>query len=71
MHSIDDLIEKIELLRAELTPCRLSPAAYEAVGWADRPLRQLLDRCREEQERQSWVERHARAFRQLLEGATP
>lgn len=63
--SIEELIEDLELLRRKLHPQTLSSAAYKAVGWAERPLRQLLDQCREEQEAQSWAERHARSFASL------
>jgi len=63
---IEDLIEELESLRARIHPRALSAAQYEVVGWADRPLRHLIDQCREEQESQSWAEKHARDFLPLL-----
>jgi len=60
--SIEQLIEELEALRARLHVRALSPAEYQCVGWADRPLRQLIDQCREEQEAQSWADKHAREF---------
>ena len=68
--NIDELIERLELIRADLQSCRASSTAYHAVGWIERPLRQLIDQCRQEQDAQSWVEKHGREFRALLE-ATP
>jgi hypothetical protein len=62
----EDLIEALEELRARLQPRVLSTEEYHAVGWADRPLRHLIDQCREEQEAQSWAEKHARDFLPLL-----
>jgi hypothetical protein len=59
---VEDLIEELEGIRARLQPRALSPEAYQAVGWADRPLRHLLDQCRQEQEAQSWAEKYAREF---------
>jgi hypothetical protein len=67
--NIDDLIEHLEVLRAYLQPCRQSATAYHAIGWADRPLRQLIDQCRQEQEAQSWAAKHGNDFRALLESA--
>lgn len=67
--NIDDLIERLEVIRADLQPCRQSSAAYHAIGWADRPLRHLIDQCRQEQEAQSWATKHGKAFRELLEAA--
>ena len=63
--SIEELIEELEAIRARLHVRVLSPAQYQRVGWAERPLRQLLDQCREEQEAQSWADRHVQAFSQL------
>ena len=60
--TIDQLIEELELVRRKIDPRSLSPLEYEHVGWADRPLRQLIDQCRQEQEAQSFAERHAKDF---------
>jgi len=32
------------------------------VGWSDRPLRMLIEQCREEQEAQLWRARHQSDF---------
>jgi len=63
--SIEELIEDLEVIRRKLQPRALSPAEYEAVGWADRPLRQLIDQAREEQDAQAWAQKHQRAFERL------
>lgn len=63
--TIELLIEELETLRARLHVRALSPAQYQSVGWAERPLRQLVDQCREEQDAQSWVEKHCRDFAPL------
>lgn len=60
--SIDELIEELEMIRRKLQPRELSPAEYQAVGWADRPLRQLIDQCHEEQLNQAFAARHAKDF---------
>jgi len=64
--NIEHLIEELESLRARIHPRALSAAQYEVVGWADRPLRHLIDQCREEQEAQSWADKHARDFLPIL-----
>jgi hypothetical protein len=64
--NIEQIIEELESLRVRIHPRALSSAEYEAVGWADRPLRHLIDQCRQEQEAQSWAEKHAREFLPLL-----
>jgi hypothetical protein len=64
--TVEELIEELEGIRARLQPRALSPEAYQAVGWADRPLRHLLDQCRQEQEAQSWADKHARDFLPIL-----
>lgn len=66
--TIDDLIEHLETLRAALHPKSLSAEQYEALGWADRPLRNLIDHCHQEQERQSWQQQHAKEFSRLVLG---
>lgn len=63
--TIEQLIEELETLRARLHVRALSPSQYQSVGWAERPLRQLVDQCREEQEAQSWAEKHRRDFAPL------
>jgi hypothetical protein len=66
----EDLIEQLESIRTELQPRRLTPSEYEAVGWADRPLRELIDRAREEAEQQSWQLKRSTDFsRRVLEGS--
>ncbi len=66
--TIDHLIEQLETIRAQLRPKSLTAAQYERLGWADRPLRELIDRCREELERQSWQEHRSREFTRLTLG---
>lgn len=51
--TISELIEQLEAIRTELQPRRLTPGQYEQVGWADRPLRALIDQARDEQEAQA------------------
>lgn len=63
--SIEELIEDLEMIRRKLGVRELSPDEYEAVGWADRPLRQLIDQCRDESESRSWVTKHLREFAAL------
>lgn len=63
--SLEELIEELEVIRRKLDVRALSPGEYEAVGWADRPLRQLIDQCREEGESRSWVTKHLREFASL------
>jgi hypothetical protein len=58
--TVEELIEELETIRARIQVRALSSAEYQAVGWADRPLRQLIDQCRQEQEAQSFTERHCR-----------
>lgn len=64
--TINELIETLESLRARIHHRALSADQYQAVGWADRPLRHLLDQCRQEQEAQSWAEKHSRDFLPVL-----
>lgn len=54
VRSIDELIEALEAIRAEIQPRRLSSEQYLHVGWADRHLRELIDRARDELDRESW-----------------
>lgn len=63
--NLEQAIEDLEVLRRKIDPKTLSPEQYREVGWLDRPLRQLLDSCREEQDAQSWAERHVKNFVQL------
>lgn len=63
VRSINDLVEVLESIRTEIHPRRLSPAQYEEVGWADRPLRQLIDQARDEAEMQSWQIKRATDYR--------
>jgi hypothetical protein len=66
----EELIEQLEAIRTELHPRRLTPGEYEAVGWAGRPLRELIDRAREEAEAQSWQLHRATEFtRKVLPGS--
>lgn len=58
----EDLIEQLEAIRTELQPRRLAPGEYESVGWADRPLRELIDQAREEASRESWQVHRAMEF---------
>lgn len=51
----EDLIEHLEAIRTELQPRRLAPGEYESVGWADRPLRELIDEARRVAEQESWT----------------
>src|SRR5262245_23472733 len=67
--TIDDLIEHLETVRVALHPSRLTPERYEMLGWVNRPLMHLIDRCREEQERQSWQTARERNFEQLAEAS--
>lgn len=68
--TIEDLVEQLEAIRAEIHPRRLSNEQYEAVGWADRPLRALIDQAREEAEMQSWqVKRVTDYSRAVLPGS--
>jgi hypothetical protein len=60
--SIDELIEELEMIRRRIQPRELTSDQYRAVGWADRPLRQLIDECRREQEDQAFADQHARSF---------
>lgn len=60
--TISELIEQLEAIRVELQPRRLTPGQYEAVGWADRPLRDLIDQARDEDEAQSWREKRSFDF---------
>ena len=60
--TIDELMEELEVLRRKVQPSVLSSDAYRAVGWADRPLRMLIEQCREEQEAQQWRARHQSDF---------
>ena len=60
--TIDELIEELEVLRRKVQPSGLSPDAYRAVGWADRPLRMIIEQCREEQEAQLFRARHQSDF---------
>jgi len=70
--TISELIEQLEAIRTELQPRRLSPSAYESVGWADRPLRMLIDQAREEQEAQAFRDARAAQFvRSVLPRGTP
>jgi len=66
-----DLIEQLEAIRVELHPRRLSPAEYEAIGWADRPLRELIDRARDEAEMQSWQIKRATDYVRSATGKAP
>lgn len=61
--TIDQLIEELEVVRRKIDPRSLSPREYEHVGWADRPLRQLIDQCRQEQESILWLEREVKHCR--------
>lgn len=67
----EDLIEHLEAIRTELQPRRLSAGEYEAVGWAGRPLRELIDRAREEAERESWQVHRATDFTRRVLGKVP
>lgn len=60
------LIERLMVLKADLDPRRLSPAEYEAVGWARRPLQAFIDQALEESEAQSLSELRARTATALL-----
>jgi len=64
-----DLIERLEVLKADLDPHRLSPAEFEQVGWARRPLQALIDQALEEGEAQSLAELRARTATALLREA--
>jgi hypothetical protein len=68
IESNEELIEQLEAIRVELQPRRLSPGQYEAIGWADRPLRELIDRAREEAEQQSWQCKRATDFTRRVLG---
>jgi len=50
IESIDDLIDTLERVRVRLHPSILSHEQYREIGWADRPLRQLIDQCNRERE---------------------
>lgn len=63
--NLEQAIEELEVLRRKIDPRALSPEQYREVGWLDRPLRQLLDSCREEREALSWAEQHVNNFVQL------
>lgn len=63
--NLEEAIEDLELLRRKIDPRTLSPNEYREVGWLDRPLRQLIDSCREERESLSWAEQHVKNFLQL------
>lgn len=63
--TIEQVIEELETLRARLHVRVLTPGQYQSVGWVERPLRQLIDQCREEHEAQSWAEKHRRTFDSL------
>lgn len=65
------LIERLELLKADLDPHRLSPNDFEAVGWARRPLQAFIDQALEESEAQSLSELRARTATELLGQAPP
>ncbi|HEU4582681.1 MAG TPA: hypothetical protein VFS67_30700 [Polyangiaceae bacterium] len=54
--NLEEAIEDLELLRRKIDPRILSPNEYREVGWLDRPLRQLIDSCREEREAISWAQ---------------
>lgn len=58
----DELIEQLEAIRTEIQPRRLTPGQYEQVGWADRPLRELIDKARAEADQQSWQVKRATDF---------
>lgn len=60
--NLEQAMEELEVLRRKIDPRVLSPEQYREVGWLDRPLRQLLDSCREEREALSWAEQHVKNF---------
>lgn len=52
--SLNDLIERLEALKADIPVSGLTLSEYEQVGWARRPIDALVDRCKERLEDLSW-----------------
>jgi hypothetical protein len=48
--TISELIERLEAIRADLDPKRLTMTQFEHLGWARRPVDCILERAREEQQ---------------------
>lgn len=73
IRTIEDLIERLEAIKADIPARGLSLTEYEQVGWAPRHLEALLERCREEADSFAWTTTHqARASAALtrLKGST-
>lgn len=69
--TLSELIERLRSIREDIRVPHLSPAQYQQVGWAVRPLDTLLDQCREEAESLSWAQLHAAQFSRVLPKAAP
>ena len=68
--TLPELIERLELMKAELDPHRLTMAEYQQVGWAMRPLSGLIEQAKQECELQSLDTLRVRTAIELL-GAAP
>lgn len=67
--TLPELIERFETLKAELDPHRLTPAEYQEVGWALRPLNGLIEQAKQESELQSLDTLRIRTATELLSAA--
>jgi hypothetical protein len=54
IRTLNDLIESLEAIKADIPVRGLSMTEYAAVAWALRPIDALLERCRDKAEELSW-----------------
>lgn len=54
IRSLNDLIERLEALKADIPVTGLTLSEHEQVAWARRPLQALVERCQERLEDLSW-----------------